>query len=119
MVARRRTITVLIYALCFFAGTRSISGAGPQIQLLVSLCMAVLVTQFCIIDSHIQQKPLPTGVHWLIFMSWPISAPVYLFRSRGIRKAHWAAFGILGCPALVWMGSLSINLLLSISHRIG
>ena len=109
---------VMIYTLCFFVGTRSVFGGYPRLQLFLSLCMAVLATQFCIADSHIRQRPLATGLHWLIFLTWPISVPVYLFRTRGIKRAHWTAFGILGCPAFALMGSLTVNLLLRISRAI-
>jgi len=115
MFARRRTIMILIYVLCFFMGTRAVLGEDSLLELLSCLCMALLVTHFCITDSRIRQRPLASGLHWLIFFTWGISAPVYLFSTRGIKHLHWAVLGIVGCFAAILLGSLSIVLLFLIS----
>jgi hypothetical protein len=115
MVARRRTIMILIYALCFFMGARAVFGEDSLVELLTALCMGLLATQFCITDSHIRQRPLASGLHWIIFFTWPISAPVYLFRTRGIKHLHWAVLGIAGGIAALMLGCFAIILLFTIS----
>ena len=95
MIGRRRAVVSVIYALSVYWGTVYWFGSDPRTELLVSVIGGIVMTQFCMVDSRIRGRSLPWSVPWLIFCSWPVSVPVYLCWSQGIRKIYKPVLYIL------------------------
>jgi hypothetical protein len=113
LTARRTTFVVVIYLLSVLWGAKSVFEMDPRIRLVFSLALSVFVTQFCIVDSQIRGKPLLRSFHWLIFFTWPISVPIYLIRSRGVKRLHWVVIAVVGYIAASWAGYAGMWFLVS------
>lgn len=104
LISRRRAAVIVSYAVSALWGAAFFAGPDPLMELLVSLAGGTAVTQFCMFDSRIQGRPLAWSVPWLIFCSWPISVPAYLFWSRGLRRMCKPALHILAFLAAPYVG---------------
>ena len=104
LIGRRRIVVTIIYVLSVLGGIDYFNRTNPLTGILASLITSTFMTQFCIIDSRIRGNPLPWSIPWLIFMSWPISVPVYLFYSRGFRGIYKPILYILAYPAASYLG---------------
>ena len=60
---------------------------SPRADLLSSLGFALLVAIWVSADARRRQRAIGYGFPALVFVLWPIFAPIYLFQTRG-----WRAF---------------------------
>jgi hypothetical protein len=82
----RGTVLLCFYSLMAANGALQASPPHtPMIGILLALAMASAVTYLCIVDSRIVGRPIVQSVHWIMFFTWPIAAPIYLIYSRGWR----------------------------------
>lgn len=51
----------------------------------VTLALQIILTTFCIVDSKCRGKPLLHSFYWIIFISWPVSVPIYWVWTRGLK----------------------------------
>ena len=110
LIGHRRIVVAIIYVLSVLSGIDYFIGANPRTGILASLITSIFMVRFCIIDSRIRGAPLPWSIPWLIFMSWPISVPVYLFYSRGLRRIHKPILFILAYLAASYLGYIILVL---------
>ena len=89
---RRNILVACLYLLIVISGvsrvTRPESGA---LTLVLWALTAWSATYWCVIDSRTMGRPIVQSLHWIIFFTWPIAAPVYLVSSRGLRGLGFAA----------------------------
>ena len=57
-------------------------------------------------DAHRRRRPLPYDLDSFVFLFWPIAAPVYLLRTRGLSGCGPIILGILLMAAVVWLEGL-------------
>jgi hypothetical protein len=111
LIRRRRAVVIVIYAFSLLWGIVSWFDPDPRTRLLVSLVGSTIMAQFCMIDSRIRGRALPWSVPWLIFFSWPISVPVYLCWSQGIRRIYKPVLYILAFVAAPYVGYVCTGLI--------
>jgi len=58
-------------------------------DLLISLTFALLVAFWVALDARRRERGLGYGFPSLVFILWPVFAPIYLFQTRGV-KAFWS-----------------------------
>jgi predicted neutral ceramidase superfamily lipid hydrolase len=81
----RSLVTVCIYFLFALWGLRRAFFADLQpADFIISLVLSAAMVKYCVLDSRWRGKPLMHSYHWIIFFTWPISVPIYLYRTRGI-----------------------------------
>lgn len=66
--------------------TSRMSGAA---DLLVGLIFSLLVAFWVALDARRRERGLSYGFPSLVFILWPVFAPIYLFQTRGL-KAFWS-----------------------------
>ena len=96
LTAKLRWNVIFIYGLSAVTGMRAVFEPVGWEPLFCSLLMGVLMTRFCMMDSHVRGKPLAWSVPWLIFFTWPIFVPVYLVATRGLKRFHWVLLAMGG-----------------------
>ena len=47
--------------------------------------ISILMVKFCVVDSRMRNKAVLHSFRWVIFFTWPISVPIYLIWSRGMK----------------------------------
>ena len=57
----------------------------PRTDLIISLTFAFLVTLWIVQDARRRQHRISYSFPALVFLFWPIFAPIYLFQTRGAR----------------------------------
>ena len=62
-------------------------------------------------DAQERGRRMPYDFDSLVFIFWPVAAPVYLFRTRG-----WRAFGSIGLFTLISIAALLFAVLLGYPH---
>src|SRR5438045_2495680 len=85
---QRRILAVSIYLLSAFWGFHLAMNADqPHQEVLFPIIIAAAITLYCLADAKTQHKRIPALASWLIFMIWPIAAPICLFWINGKQKA--------------------------------
>jgi len=94
----RRFLILLLYYTCIIIGIRvGVSSYVPiERQYLHSIILALILTQICIVDSRIVDKPLSIFSYWLVFMLYSIAVPVCMVRARGVRGLGIVAGHLIG-----------------------
>ena len=72
---------------------------------MLPLAMCSVVTWWCVVDSRMRGSPIVQSLHWIIFFTWPLAAPVYLIWSRKLRGLGWCllhAIGLYGSCVLAY-----------------
>ncbi len=72
-----------------------------------SIILGLAMVEFCVADSRLKDKPINYNLRFIMFLTWPISVPVYILRSQGI-KGIWDI--IFYFAFLMLMGSLGLLL---------
>ena len=54
-------------------------------ELVFGLVFALLIAMWVAADARRRQRQMGYGFPALVFVLWPIFAPIYLFQTRGIR----------------------------------
>ncbi len=116
LIERRRTFVIAIYFLAAVSGAKSVLGPDVLTRILIPLGMAILLTQFCYIDSIVRGRQLPWSVRWLIFFFWIVAVPIYLFWSRGLRATHWILLYIIGLFAASYIGAFTMGSMVNIAQ---
>ena len=82
----KKVVVVFIYLLIALWGVRrALLQEMRPIDLIICVTISFLMVQFCVIDSRIRGKPVLHSFRWMIFFTWPISVPIYLLWSRGVK----------------------------------
>ena len=110
-IARSLRETWFFWVFFFCLGLRSgreaeMSQMSPRAELLASLAFSLLVALWWGADARRREREMGYGFPALVFLLWPIFAPVYLFQTRGARAflsllAFGALFLVTG-----WIGAL-------------
>ena len=82
----RRAAVMCFYALV--AGWGVLHALCPDqaiLWFLFSTGLATAATGWCVVDSRMIRRPVIHSLHWIIFFTWPVTVPIYLIRSRGLR----------------------------------
>lgn len=79
------TLTCLVLLLALASARTAIVAAGP-IDLLLNVVINCGVAWVCMFDARVLGKPLPALIPLVLFLTWPLSIPVYLIWSRGWRR---------------------------------
>ena len=109
----RRFLIFLLYFVCVVIGIRvGVSWFVPiERQYLHSLVFALILTQICIVDSRIVDKPLSIFSYWLVFWLYHISVPICIIRARGVRGLGIVAGHLIGL-ILVYIIAMIVTSLL-------
>jgi hypothetical protein len=82
----KRFIVIYIYFLFALRSLRRVLFGDIQLtDLPISLALSAAMVKFCAVDSKCRGEPLLHSFYWIIFFTWPVSVPIYLLWSRGIR----------------------------------
>ena len=84
----RETWFFWIYAFCLGLLTGRETDAAPMPQraeFFAGLAFALLLAIWVVADARRRQRPMGYGFPALVFLLWPIFAPIYLFQTRGAR----------------------------------
>ena len=109
LLARRRGLVVFIYILSAMTGTRAPFEPKGLEPVLCSLVIGVAMTWFCMTDSKVRGKPLAWSLQWLILLTRPVFAPIYLVATRGLRRLHWVLLAVAGFLVASWIPYLAIG----------
>ena len=58
------------------------------------------MVKFCVVDSRFRGEPLLVSFYWIIFFTWPVSVPIYLLWSRGIKGIVWVVLYVISIVVL-------------------
>ena len=61
----------------------------------ISFALSAVMVKFCVVDSRCRGQLLLRSFHWIIFFTWPVSVPIYLLCSRGIKGIGWAVLNVV------------------------
>lgn len=85
-VARKRlrgTMLLCLYVAAAMWGAMQASRAPHGlVHLLLAAMMASAATGWCVVDSRLRGRPIVQSIHWIMFVTWPLSLPIYLVYSR-------------------------------------
>lgn len=65
------------------------------VDVAISLALSAAMVKFCILDSKYRGDLLLNSFYWIIFFTWPVSVPIYLLWTRGIRGIGWVVLNII------------------------
>jgi hypothetical protein len=109
---QRRTLAGSIYLLSALWGFHSVLDAShASNDVLIPFVIAASVTMFCLVDAKIHHKPIPVLAGWLIFASWPVSAPISLFWIHGKKKALRVVVFLFSVVAVCFAGAFAAFLI--------
>jgi predicted neutral ceramidase superfamily lipid hydrolase len=92
----RNFIVIFIYFLFALWSVRNALFEGVQpVDIAISLALSAAMVKFCIVDSICRGGLLLNSFHWIIFFTWPVSVPIYLLWTRGIKGVLWAVLNIV------------------------
>ena len=92
----RNFLLICIYFLFSLWSIRRALFEGIQLaDLAISFVLSAAMVKFCAVDSRCRGKTLLLSFHWIIFFTWPISVPIYLLWTRGIKGVGWAVLNII------------------------
>lgn len=92
----RNFLIIYIYFLFSLWSIRRALYEGIQFaDLAISLVLSAAMVKFCAVDSRFRGKTLLLSFHWIIFFTWPISVPIYLLWTRGIKGVGWVVLNII------------------------
>lgn len=92
----RNFIVIFIYFLFALWSVRTALFEGVQpVDIAISLALSAAMVKFCIVDSICRGGLLLNSFHWIIFFTWPVSVPIYLLWTRGIKGVLWAVLNIV------------------------
>jgi hypothetical protein len=84
----RETWFFWLYCICLGVLTGRETDAAPiprRAELLSGFAFALLVAMWVNADARRRQRAMSYGYPALVFVLWPIFAPIYLFQTRGVR----------------------------------
>ena len=73
---------------------------APIVPWLLHLLLASAVARWVLREAHRARREVSYDFATFCFWSWPVFAPIYVFRTRG-----WRAFAVLGWFALIYFVS--------------
>ena len=92
----RGFIVIFIYFLFALWSVRTALFGGVQpVDVVISLALSAAMVKFCIVDSICRGGVLLNSFYWIIFFTWPVSVPVYLLWTRGIKGIIWLVLNII------------------------
>ena len=92
----RNFLIICIYFLYSLCGVRRALFEGIQFaDVAISFVLSAAMVRFCAVDSRCRGKTLLLSFHWIIFFTWPISVPIYLWWTRGIKGIGWVVLNII------------------------
>lgn len=97
----RNRLVVSLYLLVMALGV--CQALWPHHALLclgLGLACASTATLACVVDAQIRGRPILTSLHFLIFITWTLAAPIYLVWSRGWRGGRLAVVHAFALGAL-------------------
>lgn len=107
---QRQKIFFLFYIYFLFALSgirRALYGDVQLVDLAISFALSAAMVKFCVVDSRCRGNTLLLSFHWIIFFTWPVSVPIYLVCSRGIKGIGWAVLNVvlllLMCSMVVYV----------------
>ena len=83
-----------------YLGLGSPSGGPALAALIVSLLFPSSLALWLLADARRRHRSLPYDLGMFVFLSWPVSVPLYLFFTRG-----WRAFAPLGGFILLYLAA--------------
>ena len=90
LIKRRNSQIILALSLWFCVGCLSGESPNPVMIILVNIGLAITTTLLLITLSQLKNRPIIRSFHWIIYITWPVSFPVYL-----IKFYRWKGIGIL------------------------
>ena len=78
--SRRNSLIGFLITLAFSSGWFSVISTNTLVDYSIAIATAVSVTLLLITLSQMANRPLVRSFHWLIYFSWPITAPVFLIK---------------------------------------
>lgn len=108
----RTLLIVSLYILWAASGiTQGLSAPPSWLLWCQALLVASVVTTWCAVDARSRGKPIVPVLQMLLLFTWPITAPIYLIRSRGwlglaIAIAHSA--GLMGTLLAAFYASVAL-----------
>lgn len=86
----RNSYLIFLYVLAFFLGLQSaLPEANVVAILLMRLALAIAVVKACALDGQIIGKKILRIHQFLMLLTWPVTAPVYLVWARGWKGLLW------------------------------
>ena len=94
-----------------------ISGAGRVVgtsllQFLTGIFVAGVATSWTVADARQRRQPIVHSLQYLLLGTWPLSVPVYLVWSRGLRGLGWAVLHTFGIFVATTIGASATYALL-------
>ena len=111
------SVPLMLVAFHFLVGTAfahallrpGLTGADA----LLSMAVSVLAVLACAADARQRGSPLPHGVQYVMLLTWPITAPLYLLQSRGWKGVAWTAASLVTLLVCA-VGALQFAVLLKV-----
>ena len=84
----RETWLFWVYSICYgFLIGRETDAAPipPRVEIVFGLLFGFLLATWVAADARRKKQSMGYGFPSLVFVLWPIFAPIYLFQTRGVR----------------------------------
>ena len=95
---------VALYVATAVWGVTQCFTQNAGVYYLFALFMASMAAMWVVFDARHRGKPLVSAVQFLIFIFWPIAAPIYLIATRGIRGFGWSILNFIGLVVALCIG---------------
>jgi hypothetical protein len=116
LLQKKKLIILCIYIMSVAFGIDVVLvESEPTIKdFFLGVLFATLLTFYCLYDSQLRKKTLPYFSRWLIFLTWPLSVPIYIFWSQGKKKILISILQILSVPGVVLASIIVLGIIFMI-----
>jgi hypothetical protein len=80
---RPRILFVILYFLFAAHASLQVFAANGGALFILALLIASTATAWVAIDSRLRKQPIQHGVQLVFLLTWPVSLPFYLIKTRG------------------------------------
>ena len=67
-------------------GIYLVASPDDLLELGFTMMVSIAVVMSCVYDARLLQKPIVLSAHGVMLFTWPVSAPIYLMWSRGVKR---------------------------------
>lgn len=89
-----RVLSLLIFLTSVFIGKSYIFPAADDLSgILARFALGIEVVWWCVLQGRKRGRPITEGGMLILYMTWPVSVPVYLLYTQGLRGLGIAILG--------------------------
>lgn len=100
----RWLLVVLLYAATIAWGAVEVFTQHTGLLFLFTIFSASTATWWAVVDARRRGHPIPYSLQFLLYLFLPVSLPIYLIWSRGLRGFGWSLLHAIGLGLAMCLG---------------